>query len=242
MREDRPSLHWSVKVDYATGEPNYPIGWPRINHPIPEGAARDWSAWDYLHVWILAETSRPALPRVPAGLLLYAPDRAGEVERPLSGLKKGEWVEIIVPVAQIPRAGDVRLFQLFLSEADYRDHDQLDLYIDDLALLRYSRPVLLEFAPESAAMFADRRRIPVRFRLAGIRPGESAGLVCELRRQGHVAARASVRAGRGVHELVLDLGGKALPPGAYELTALVAGSQQMAKASLRLVPSPWRPR
>lgn len=165
---------------------------------------RDWSAWDYLHCWVYTDTSRAALPAVPAALLLYAPDRAAEYDRPLTELRKGEWVEINLPLAAIPGRGDVRLLQFYLSEANYRDRDQVDLYIDDLVLCRCARPTLLEFAPESDIRFADARAILVQFRLAGTRPGERVPVACELRRQGRVVARGSIMAGCGPHRLLLD--------------------------------------
>jgi hypothetical protein len=177
---------------------------------------------------------------VPAALLLYAPDRAGEVDRPLTGLKKGQWVEINIPLSQIPRNNDVRLFQFYLSEADYRDRDRVDLYIADLSLLRYAQPTLLGFAPERGVMFADARSIPARFRLTGINPHERVPVSCELRREGRIVARGSITAERGAQRLLLDLGGRKLEPGDYELTGHVTGSQQTAKAKLRLVESPWR--
>ena len=239
-RQGRASLHWHVTVDYTTGEPGYPIGWPWVNHAIPEGPARDWSGWDYLHMAVYADTSRPALPPVPAALLLSAPDRAGEVDRPLTELKKGQWVEINIPLSQIPRNNDVRLFQVYLAEANYRDRDRVDLYIDDLCLLRYSRPTLLEFAPESAVVFADARWIPAKFRLAGISPGERVPVTCELSREARIVARGSLAAERGPHRLLLDPGRRKLPPGDYELTAHVAGSRRTVKARVRLVESPWR--
>ena len=46
------ALRWHVTVDYYAGEAKYPIGWPRFGRAIPEGPARDWSAWDYLHFWV----------------------------------------------------------------------------------------------------------------------------------------------------------------------------------------------
>jgi hypothetical protein len=234
------SLHWHVTVDYTTGEPGYPIGWPRVNHAIPLGPARDWSAWDYLHMWVYADTSRAALPRVPAALLLYAPDRAGEYDRPLTELKKGQWVEINIPLASMLRHNDVRLFQFYLSEADYRDRDRVDLYIDDLALMRYSQPTLLEFGPERTVMFADARSIPTKFRLTGINAPERVPVSCELRQEARIVARGSMTAERGLQRLRLDLGPGKLEPGTYELTGHVAGSRQMARAKLRLVESPWR--
>lgn len=233
------SLHWHITVDYYAGESKYPIGWPRVSHSFAE-SARDWSAWDFVHVWIYTETSRDKLPREPVGLAISAPDKHSSYYRPLSELKKGEWVEIKVPVSQIPRPSDVRSIQFHIAEANYKHGDKLDLYMDDLALLRYAEPVLLDFAAENAVMFADARALPVRFQLAGIKPGASAGVTCELVRDGKVAAHVVWTAQRGPQRFAFDLGRQKLAPGNYELVACVAGGTQPATARVRVVESPWR--
>jgi len=240
VKVSRASLHWHVTVDFYGGEKNYPIGWPRFSHAIPEGPQRDWSGWDYLSMWIYTETSREALPREPVGLGLYAPDKSSAYSRTLSELKKGEWAEIRIPLSQIPRHQDVRSMQFHIAEARYKHEDKLDLYVDDIALLRYARPTLLEFAAENAVMFANAQCVPVRFQLAGVKPDASVEVACELKRDGKAAARATVRAARGAQRVALDLGRKKLVPGDYELIATVAGNPQPVTAKVRLVESPWR--
>ena len=238
-KSGKSAFHWHVTVDYFGGEPNYPVGWPRTNHAIPAGPARDWSGWDFLHFWVYTETSRAALPREPVGLILYTPDREGEYHRTLTGLKKNDWVEITIPLQEIPRHHDVRLIQFYLSESRYQHKDELDLYIDDLALVRYAKPALLDFAAERAVLYADEKRIPVRFQLRGVKPDETQEVRIELRSGGRVAAQALVKTGRGSHRALLDTGGH-LEPGVYDLVARLAGGAGTAAAPVRLVESPWK--
>ena len=106
-------------------------------------------------------------------------------------------------------------------------------------LLRYAAPTLLDFAPESAVMFADAARIPVRFQLAGVVPAAGVTVVCELRRAGQIVARAEVVAGRGSQRTLLDVRGARLSPGEYELLARATGGTAAAVAKVRLVDSPW---
>ena len=113
----------------------------------------------------------------------------------------------------------MRLLQIYLSEANYRDRDQVDLYIGDLSLIRYTQPTLLEFAPERAVQFADAKRIPVHLRLAGVQPGARVPLTCELSGGGRIVARAAAITGRGPRQLSLDVGPRKLAPGTYKLIA-----------------------
>jgi len=240
MKTDTPVLHWHVTVDHFGGEPNYPIGWPRIGCTLQAAAARDWSGWDYFQMWVYTDTSRDALPRAPAGLSLYTPDKEGAYNRTFTELAKGKWVRIRIPLAEVPRHNDVRLIQLHISESNYRHQDQLDFYFDDVALLRYARPTLLDFAAEAAVMFADAKQIPVRFELAGVKPGDAVAVVGELRQGGRVVAKADTKAARGPGRLDLDLSRLKLEPGEYEVIGRTAGGEQAGPVRLRLVESPWK--
>lgn len=240
MKVNPTALHWHVTVDYYAGEKNYPIGWPRFSRAIPEGPPRDWSAWDYLHAWIYTTSSRQTLPKEPVGLGIQAPSKGSGLSMILSELKLGQWVEINIPISKIPQPADVRSIQFHIAEANYKHADHLDLFIDDLALLRYAQPTILDFAAETAVMFAGARVVPVTLKLAGIAPGQRAELACELRRDGQTVAQAAASAERGPQRIALDLGAKKLPPGDYELAARVAGNPQPVTAKVRLVESPWR--
>jgi hypothetical protein len=227
-------------VDHFGGEAKYPIGWPRISRTLREVAARDWSGWDYLQLWIYTDTSREALPREPVGLTLHTPDKESAYHRPLPELKKGAWVQIRIPLAGVPHLQEVRLMQFHISDATYRHWDELDLHIEEIALLRYAQPTLLGFAPECAVMFADANEVPVRFQLTGIKPGESAKVTCELRQGGKTVAQTTVSAARGPQRVTLDLRGARLAAGSWELRAGIAGGASTATAPMRLVASPWQ--
>ena len=240
VKVNETALHWHVPVDYYSGEAKYPIGWPRVSHAIPEGPSRDWSAWDYLHLWVYTTSSRAKLPQVPAGLGIQAHDKIHGFSMTLGDLKLGEWVEIKIPVAKIAQAGDVRGVQFHIAEANYKHQDQIDFYIDDLALLRYAQPTILDFAAETAVAFADAKVIAARFQLAGVKPGDTVPVVCELRRDGKVVASATAQAGRGPQRVVIEPTRGALTPGTYELTARAGNGQSATPATLRVVESPWR--
>lgn len=240
VRAGCASLHWHVTVDHFAGEAKYPIGWPRVSYAFRDAAERNWSGWDYLEMWVYTETSRAALPREPVGLALHAPDKAAAWSRDLGDLIKGQWVRVRIPLTGVPRHDDVRLIQFHISESRYKHGDTLDLYIDGLALLRYARPTILDFAAREGAIFSDARGVTAGFNLAGVKPGEAANVTLEFRRAGKVIAGAAHRAGRGPQALALGLAGKNLEDGDYELSAQVEGSTEPVKTTLRVVASPWK--
>lgn len=238
VRSNLPVLRWHVTVDHFAGERNYPIGWPRANFLLRDTTARDWSQWDYFQFWVYTDSTRAALPREPVGLTLYTPEKPDVYNRPLIELKKGEWMQIRIPVSQIPRHQDVRGMQFHLSESQYRHQDQLDLYFDDIALARHAEPTLLDFASEAAVMFADEKQLALKFHLAGVRPGERIEVVCQLRKGGTAVARTVVEAGRGPQRVTIDLRDAKPEAGDYELVARARGGAEAA-TRVRLIESPW---
>jgi hypothetical protein len=238
-RSGSPVLHWHITVDHFAGEPKYPIGWPRANCALRDAAARDWSDWDYFEFWVFTDTTRAALPRDPVGLALHTPDKQDAYTRPLSELKKGEWVQVRIPLSQIPRREDVRLMQVHISESNYRHQDQLDFYFDEIALLRYAQPTLLDLAAESEVMFADLQQLAVKFQLAGVKAEDRVEVACELRRDGSVVARMAASCGRGPQRMTIDLSRDQLAPGDYDVMARAPGGAEAA-APVRLVESPWK--
>jgi hypothetical protein len=230
--------HWHVDVDYFAGEAKYPVGWPRISHSFPE-ADRDWSQWEFLHFWVYVETSRAALPKDPAGLGLSTPDRAGAYSRPLGELQPGRWIELNLPLSEIPRHHDVRQIQFNISESNYRHGDRLDFFLRDLELTRYAEPTLFGFTAENTVLFSDARRLPVHFELLGVKPDARASVRCELQRDGKVVAGTTCEAGRGAQRAMLEFGAAKLTSGNYEMHAGIAGRPLSAVASVRVVESPW---
>jgi hypothetical protein len=227
-RTGAPVLHWHITVDHFAGEPQYPIGWPRANCALREAATRDWSDWDYFQFWVFTGTTRSALPRDPVGLALYTPDKQDAYTRPLSELKKDAWVQVRIPLSQVPRREDVRLMQIHISESNYRHQDQLDFYLDEIALLRYAQPTLLDLAPESEALFADAQQLAVKFQLAGVKAEERVEVVCELRRNGKTVARTAAASGRGPQRVTIDLSRAQPAPGDYDVVGRAPGGPEAA--------------
>jgi hypothetical protein len=234
------ALHWHIKVDHLGGEPKYPVGWPRLWRAL-QGAERDWSGYDYLVFRVLADTSREKLPRTPVTLLLRMEAAEGSWSRPLAELKKGEWVPYVVPIAGLPKPEAVQQIMFSISDADYRHQDEVHFIIADLALERFAAPTLLEFAPEQGVLFADTASLAVRLRVSGLKSGERAEVVCEMKRNGQTVSRATVTAERGAQRVVLKPGEQPWAAGAYELAGSIGGGPAVA-APVRLVDSPWTER
>jgi len=238
MKAGETGLHWHITVDHFAGELKYPIGWPRIGYTLRE-PDRDWSGWDYLQITIYTQTTRNALPREPVALALYTPDKDSAYTRIFSDLAKDTWVRYRIRLSQVPHHNDVRLIQFHISESNYRHQDQVDFYFEEIVLLRYAKPTLLDFAPETAVAFADAKHLAVQFNVAGVKTDEKVDVACELRSGTDAVVKATTKASRGPQRMNLDLANANLPPGEYQIVARV-GDGRETTAKVRLVESPWK--
>ncbi len=233
---DGRAMHFHIDVNYETGQPDYPIGWPRTYMSVREDQ-RDWRDWDFIDFWLYADTSRESLPGTPLGFIVRCPDKPNSYNRTLSEAHKGEWVHFRVPISELPNAGDCTAVQFYISESNYRHGDVLDFWIDDLKLLRYAEPTIVRIQPLNEVLYADLAVLRVEVELTGLEPGETAQVEVGLTRGGETVQQASAALAAGVTSVPLPIGGGGA--GQYEVHARVAGTERTLTKTVRVVSSPW---
>lgn len=231
------AMHFHIDVDYTTGEPNYPIGWPRTYLRVPDDC-KNWTGWDFIDFWLYADTSRESFPSTPLGFIIRCPDRNSQWQTTLKELRKGEWVHFRFPLANLPNPSDCAAVQFFISESNYRDGDALDFWIDDLKLLRYAEPTIISIQPLNQVAYADLPVLRVAVELTGLQDDATAQVEVMLVRGDETVQQASAPLRAGVATIPLPLEGRA-QPGEYRVIARVAGSDRTLIESVRLVSSPW---
>jgi hypothetical protein len=230
------AMRFHVDVNHLTGEPAYPIGWPRTYTSVP-AERQDWSKWDFLDFWVYSDSSRDELPKTPLGLIVRSPNRQQSFHEPLTAVKKGEWTHFRFPVAKMPVPSQCTAVQFVIAEANYAHGDVGDFWIDDLALLRYAEPTLLAVRPQRHVIYADAATLRVEVELTGVDPGKTVEVAVALRRDGQTVASTAARLPSGITGMPLPL--KATEPGPYEVEATVVGSKRAIAAPVRVITSPW---
>ncbi len=230
------AMRFHVDVNHLTGEPAYPIGWPRTYTSVP-AEKQDWSKWDFLDFWVYSDSSRDELPKTPLGLIVRSPDRQQSFHEHLTAVKKGEWTHYRFPVAKMPVPMQCTAVQFVIAEADYAHGDVVDFWIDDLALLRYAEPTLLGIRPQRQVIYADAATLRVEVELTGVDDGKTVEVDVALRRDGQTVASTTARLPSGIASVVLPL--KATEPGPYEVEAIIAGSPRTLGGPVRVITSPW---
>jgi hypothetical protein len=213
-KEGRYSLAFANVVDHFQGEKDHPVGWPRVGRDLAKTKRTDWSDYDFFECWIYTETSRAQLPATPVsiGFSHTGPKRATSVT--LKEVKKDEWVKIVVPIARLLDAQDVRRVQFNISEANYKHGDRVTFFINRPALTRYIRPVIAQVDMDRRLHYANDRHIVVSYTLLGRQGMDQVKLQLEIGpAQGACIAQATGPATRQ-GDLALSPG-KALDPGTY---------------------------
>jgi len=231
---DTKAIHWHVPVDHTTGEPNYPVGWPRAGlAPQPHW---DWSQYDFFEFAIYTETSRDALPATPLGINVSMPDRDNQLNVTIPAVK-GEWVDYRISIEDLTTPTDVARVQWHISESNYKHGDTVDFYIADMALGRYVEPAVLEFRPLERLIDTGTTYLPIDLHVVGVEEGEQVEAEVLIRQGGESLASASASLGRGRGRVVLSLPAE-LPLGDAEL-AVRFGDEDAATAPLRIIEGPF---
>jgi hypothetical protein len=231
-----PALDFHVKVDWLTGEPNYPIGWPRAARNLP-AELKDWRGWEQIRYRVYATSDRGTLPPSALSLVIGTGNRNISWETSADGLRPGVWREYIYDLTEIPYRDQVRMVEFAIAESEYHDGESLDFWISKLELVRYTRPTLVDLALESRVAFADQRAVPFTVKVLGVAAGGTAPVQVSLQRAGKSVAAQQLKAGEGVTPLGFSLS-HPLSPGQYRFVARVG--DQALTADLTLVPSPWQ--
>jgi hypothetical protein len=169
VRVGQRALCFANLVDHTKGEEKYPVGWPRTGKDLKDNLPTDWTEWDFFECWIYTTTSRPTLPKTPLRVGFYhsGPKRSTHVR--LDQVAKDQWVHVVIPTDDLMDPADVQRIQFNISESDYQHGDQIDFYIDQVALKRYVEPTIAEVRPERKLVFTTDRSLLVQYKLLGRR-------------------------------------------------------------------------
>ena len=225
-----------VPVDWTAGEPDYPVGWPRLQPSLTEDE-RDWTRWEQIRIVVYAETTRDALPRLPLGISINTGEQNANWSRECEGLRKDEWGEFVFDLADLPLPDQVRSLSLYISDSEYRHGDTVTFSISRLELMRYRKPTLIGFRPVARIAFADEQVLGLTVRMLGIPTDATAPVEVLLTRGDGTLARHVTEVAQGTTRIAFPLP-QGLAPATYSLVVSAAG--RALSDTVQLVPSPWQ--
>jgi hypothetical protein len=237
------SLLFANTVDHTRGEKNYPIGWPRTGKDVAKAGMGDWSGYDFFECRIFAETGRASFPGTPLGVGFYHTGHKRSSHFKLDDVKKNAWVDIVIPIDKLIDASDVRRVQFNITESNYAHGDRADFFINDLALTRFVKPVIVDLSVDRRLLYSSDSRITACFKLMGRHGVDRADVELEIgtadRTMGQARRKAVLQ---GEISLVL---GTPLPPGHYwaRLVLRDPGGKPFDRreTSFRVIQGPFQP-
>lgn len=232
------ALLFRVRVDWKAGEPNYPVGWPRIQTSL-RASQGDWRKWGQIHLRVLPRRAGKPFPYQALGITISSGERNVSWEKDCAGLQADSWQEFTFSLRDVPDRDQVKSLGVFISESEYSDGEVLDFCISDLELVRYAQPTLVGLTPLASVAFADARALPLVVDMLGVQPGAAVPVeICLSKAETQIAAHtASATEGETQISLPLPASG-GLAPGEYTLTARADG--RTLSHSITLIASPWR--
>jgi len=139
--EGQRALVFMIRVNWAPrpGEA-YAKGWPMMRRVF--ASPQDWSAEDVFSFWIYPRTtlSLRQEPVLRLGFPSGAPAGKGIDWFTIPGLRPNTWQEVTVPLDLQCDWRHVQGISFYVAEGWYQDGDQVDFFIDDMRLGRYTAP------------------------------------------------------------------------------------------------------
>lgn len=222
-------MRWSVTMDHqkaSADDGDYKLGWPRIRRTFARGEI-DMTTYDYLEVELAFDSNRDEVQDdvTPLGVFFSTHDspRLYEFEHDLGGSQR-QPIRLLFPIRDlIAQSGkgevpwrSLEYLQFFLAESNYVDQTKLELDIQSVRLLRFSRPQVVEVDLPSLVM------VPTQNLVLNC---QVFGLTSDATEQGRLVAKVIDSKGRVVAEadsrlspetrVVLDT--STLQPGGYTL-------------------------
>ncbi len=246
-RSGKQALQFHVQVDHLTSDRSdgqYLKGWPRIRtswKKWKEVPPQAWSEYEALEFWVYGVSSDAAATELTLGYIMRWPAGAGVAKSRDSTVSclVAQWTRVRMDLCRVKNAQAPSYLQFFVSESNYAHGEILDFVIDDIALVRHSRPVFVAARLRRRAIYASLGSISAHYILSA-KSLDNTSILAEL-----VTTRGDKPLGkfpaerRGVLRLAVD--NPAPGPYRLRLTVIEPGSRagDVRELEMRVVEKPW---
>jgi hypothetical protein len=237
--DGHPALRLHIDVDHHKGEPNYPIGWPRMSASLRKPAETDWTAYETFEFMLMANMSRATAPKDTISFRASCPDKSNTFYRSFTSLKLNEWIPVSIPIGDIPNVKDVVSIGFHISESNYKDGDKLDFYIGGFRLARSTELGLRGMAVRTPVVYQGVGQLKVDLDVLGPAAKVVRGLPLTVRQGDKLIRQETLPIASGKQTLFIDISELKLEPGNYTLVALPDDPERKMAGEFRVVEAPW---
>jgi len=235
---ERPALAMRIPIDYSTGEKQYPIGWPRMYLTLKK-EEQVWYEYDRLEFQILAESSRPALPKRP--LIFQVHDQQGQKKlTTLDMAAIGEWRTVQINTRDLGLAGTITRLGFNINEKDYQDKDFVAFHFGGFRLALVTAASVAELSMSAPVIFCDSRVLPLELVVEGPDADLASGIPVQVASQDGIVLTHKVAVSRGRQTVFIPLAGADMSPGKYSATVFPDDRERSKTVAVTLTTTPWR--
>ena len=186
VKEGKRSLLFKIRVNW-TKRPNekYAKGWPMITRTFDR--PRDWSKFDAVRFWVFPDTTCSlSQERVLRAGFLTPESNTVPHWYTIPNLVPNQWNSITVPLIEVLDEPTVAGIRFYVAEGWYRDGDRIDFYLDDMRLVRYTKPRIFEHGLTARIFHRGSR---VRLKLTMLGPADGGGVRLRIETRGSESSK-----------------------------------------------------
>ena len=234
-----PALTFHIDVDHHAGEPQYPIGWPRMYMRKPNDIP--WKKYDKLEFKVHTKIS-PATSSIPSTAFTMkftgTPKKSVEIPFGTKNLKLNEWVQFSMPLSKIEEITSFGSSGFYICEAHYKDKDVLDFTFAEIRLVRSSLCKVTEMETQGVR-YNTNHTLPVKLTVFGPASDSARGVPFQIAKGDKVLRLETLPVVRGIQTINMDISELHLANGDYTLTAFPNNPDRTLTVSFKVIDSPF---
>ena len=232
-----PALTFHIDVDHHSGEPKYPIGWPRMYMRKPSDIP--WKDYDKFEFKIHTKASSNTIPARTVTLKFTGQPKVSiDIGFGPKQLKLNEWTTFSMPTNKIAEITSFSNCGFFISESNYPDKEVLDFTFAEIRLVRSSYCKIVEMETQGVR-YAATPSLPVKITVYGPASDGARGIPFQIARGDKVLRVETLPVVRGTQTIQMDVSELNLANGDYTLTAFPDNPDRKLTVSFKVIDSPF---
>ena len=241
-----PTLKWVVPVDHYTGEPKYPVGWPRTyfsSFRKAPAVPADWRDWDFFEFDVkMTLENDPQNKSCVVSVMASSADTPMRFYIQLKKLHDGKTHAVRIPVDKIGNPAKITSWGFSIAESNYKHGAKLTLLAGNFRLTRSSECWINAIKLLTPAITAADNAIKINLSVSGPAGDVARGVPFAIShaRSGRMLRKETLPVSRGEKDMEIEVDELKLAPGDYTLTAFPGDKAKSKSVTFKVVSSPYK--
>ena len=241
-----PTLKWVVPVDHYTGEPKYPVGWPRTyfsSFRKAPAVPADWRDWDFFEFDVkMTLENDPQNKSCVVSVMFSSADTPARFSIQLKKLHDGKKHAVRIPVDKIGNPAKITSWGFSIAESNYKHGAKLTLLAGNFRLTRSSECWVDSIKMLTPAITAADTAIKINLAVSGPVSDVARGVPFAISNSpdGRLFRKETLPVSRGSKEMEIEIVELKLTPGNYNLTVFPDDKSKRKSVAFQVVSSPYK--